>query len=135
MIKNSYMIEGRGRKKEMCGENNMSSLIWKCYAGMQNWWWFNMIQSCWITFQFFHTKLSNLYARVHYGAISTYNYSSKLYPKLTVKSMRSTTNERGSCCVLGSLEKHATMDIFPWHNNLCLLVLSFTRRRFRLSVM
>jgi hypothetical protein len=27
MIKNSYMIEGRGRKKEMCGENNMSSLI------------------------------------------------------------------------------------------------------------
>jgi hypothetical protein len=27
MIKNSYTIEERGRKKEMCGENNMSSLI------------------------------------------------------------------------------------------------------------
>jgi hypothetical protein len=49
MIKNSYTIEERGRKKEMCGENSMSSLIWKCYAGMQHWWWFNMIQSCSIT--------------------------------------------------------------------------------------
>jgi hypothetical protein len=27
MIKNSYTIEERGRKKEMCGENSMSSLI------------------------------------------------------------------------------------------------------------
>jgi hypothetical protein len=79
----------------------------------------------------FHTKATNLTACVHYGEIPAHNYSSKLYSKFTVRSVTLTAKKCGSCCVFGSLERHATVATFPWYS-LCLLVLLSLHRAFYL---
>jgi hypothetical protein len=38
-IRRSYMHRGWERRNTCC-ESNIASLTWKCYTGMQKWWWF-----------------------------------------------------------------------------------------------
>jgi hypothetical protein len=71
----------------------------------------------------FHNRPANFTKCVHYGEIPAHNQSSKEYSKFTMRSVTLTAKECGSCCVLGSFERHATMASFPGHS-LCLLVLS-----------